>query len=739
MSPRPNATNKKTAASSPTEQWASQLVDRPQWLRVVLVVAVVAVYLTSLGGTFVFDDIPNIVEKENIADVTNALRSMMQLNTRATTQLSFALNAALFGKSAFYFHCVNLLVHVVSVVTLFELVRGSINWWNRNHTPYLNANLTGFFAALLWGVHPLGTMAVTYIVQRHESLMAMFYLLTLYCLLCGHLAEKAWPWYLASILCCWLGMGSKEVMVTVLLVALLYDRCVLAHSWRELFSKRGWVFAMYLLPSSILLVKSLSVFQRDAPAHDSVLGTHETASSWLYLWTQSGVIVHYLRLSIWPDHLAFDYDWPVASREGEYLLPAIIIFSLLVLSFWTVVKRPAIGFVAITFFFVLAPTSSIVPITDVAFEHRMYLPLACVCVLAVMGLVATIETWRPRQSKESKYQILFLIGLTIAVLLGTRTVYRNLDYHSQIALWTSTVESRPMNLRANHNLAKELRDADRLPEAEQFLLQSIAYCERYGYESFPLHGDLAEVYVYEGQFEQAYQRFQMAFEAAGSPPAKISEYRTLLRNRKLAETRTSFGALLDLLERPSEAAQQFDLAIELRPDVASWYAMAGHIYRKTGDLNTALVRWKRALDLDPTRVDVARDYTLLLIDAGHYAEATQRLQQSIQTHPEDLALQFQLARIQAAAPADEIRDPEASVIRCDQLISAFAQHAFEIQQVKAMALGNAGHTAEAIALLQSLRQQTTETQAEVRQNLDLLISRFQQDRQVFLPEPDAKR
>ncbi|QDU75698.1 outer membrane protein PgaA [Bremerella volcania] len=739
MSQRSKESPKQTRDPAPTETWASQLAEQTKWLRVVLVVAVVAAYLTSLGGTFVFDDFPRIVERENLDNLASALRGMARLRSRSTTHFSFAINAALFGKSAFYFHLVNLLIHVVSVLTLFELVRGSIAWWNRNHPPHLNANLTGFVAALLWGVHPLGTMAVTYIVQRHESLMAMFYLLTLYCLLRGRLAQTAWPWYIGSILCCWLGMGAKEIMVTAPLVALVYDRCFLSTSWRELLAKRVWVFAMFLVPATILFIKNLSIFKAGTSANSYVLGAHETASAWLYLWTQAGVIVHYLYLSFWPVQLTFDYDWPVANQEREYLLPAIFVLGLLVLSFWLLYKRPAIGFVAIAFFFILAPTSSIVPIIDVAFEHRMYLPLACLCVLAAMGLNAAVEKWRANQSDESKYQTILLVGLTLAVLLGIRTAYRNLDYHSQIALWTTTVEARPMNLRANHNLAQELRQADRLPEAEQTLLRSIAYCEQHGYESFPLHGDLAELHVNAGQFDQAYERFQVALNAASSPPENISEYHTLLRNRKLAETRTSYGALLDLMQRPAEAARQFDLAIELRPDVAQSYVMAGHAYRKSGNLEMALARWKKAVELEPGSSDVARDYTMLLVDAGHYREAAERLQQYVQQNPDDLPMQFQLARIQAAAPDDQVRNPEVALKRCDRLLKAFPQHAPEIQQVEAMARGNAGQTDQAVALLETLRQKTPDTEAEVRRNLDMMSARFRQKQLVLLADKNVKR
>ncbi len=700
-------------------------------------VAVVAAYLTSLDGVFVFDDIPNIVKHDSLGDISKAFGAMAQLTTRSTTRMSFALNIALFGKSPFSFHVVNLLIHLAGVLVLFELVRGSITLWNEHHPPRFHANLIALIAALLWGVHPLGTMAVTYVVQRHESLMALFYLLTLYCLLRGRLATRAWPWYVGSALCCWLGMGAKEVMVTAPLVALVYDRCLLSTSWRELMVRRGWVFALLWVPSVLLVMNMLHVFDKSSKAHGVVLGAHETASSWLYLWTQAGVIVHYLRLCFWPVGLAFDYDWPVANHEMEYLFPALFIVGLLGVSFWLVWKRPPIGFVALSFFFILAPTSSVVPIVDVAFEHRMYLPLACICVLVALGLSVAADKWRSQQTDEAKYQTVLLVGLTATLLLGIGTAYRNLDYHSNIALWGSTVEARPMNLRANHNFAQQLGDAGRNQDAQQMLLRSIAYCEAHGYESFPLHGDLAEFHVNAGQFDQAYQRFQLALQAAADEPEGISPYQKLLRDRKLAETRTSFGALLDLMQRPAEASKQFDMAIELRPDVAPWYVLAGDAYRKSGDLETALARWKKALELDAALGDVARDYAMLLVDAGHYREASERLQDVVQTKPKDLAARYQLARVQAAAPVDEVRRPEVALAACQQLLGDFPQHATEIQIVQAMAMGNSGNVEQAVALLKTLKTRLAPSDVALQQHLDTMLHQFEQNDKVLLASEPA--
>ena len=87
--------------------------------------------------------------------------------------------------------------------------------------------------AMLWAVHPLQTESVAYIVQRAESLVGLFYLLTLYFVVRGATSARAIVWYAGSVVACLLGMASKEVMVSSPLIVFLYDRAFLAGSFRE--------------------------------------------------------------------------------------------------------------------------------------------------------------------------------------------------------------------------------------------------------------------------------------------------------------------------------------------------------------------------------------------------------------------------------------------------------------------------------------------------------------------------
>jgi len=96
------------------------------------------------------------------------------------------------------YHALNLMIHVLAGLTLFGIVRRTLGLVGRvipnpplsvsdpsdrrvkDNAPYLaNATLLAFFAALLWTLHPLQTESVTYIIQRAESLMGLFYLLTI--------------------------------------------------------------------------------------------------------------------------------------------------------------------------------------------------------------------------------------------------------------------------------------------------------------------------------------------------------------------------------------------------------------------------------------------------------------------------------------------------------------------------------------------------------------------------------
>ena len=190
-------------------------------------------------------------------------------------------------------------------------------------------------------------------------------------------------------------MGTKEVMATAPLVALIYDRTFISGSFASALKARaGFIIGAGGRRGS---------FRRRWWCRDHEALRSEISRRWITARTQLGVIAHYLALAFWPQNLVLDYyDWPIVhswSGLGRGCWSRCR-FCFLWSSLW---RKPWLGFLGAWFFIILAPSSSVLPIfTEIAAEHRMYLPLIAPVVLARrwrMGdLVA--ESRRGRGSRE---------------------------------------------------------------------------------------------------------------------------------------------------------------------------------------------------------------------------------------------------------------------------------------------------------------------------------------------------
>jgi hypothetical protein len=181
-------------------------------------------------------------------------------------------------------------------------------------------------------------------------------------------------------------MGSKEVMVTAPLVVLLYDRIFIATSFMEIFRKRSGLYAGLAATWLVLLLAIAMSRPEDTGGVNPTVG-----AAWNYALTQFAVIVHYLRLSVWPSPLVLDYAWPLADNVSEVLPWPRLSWRCLAATIFGLARQPWLGFWGAWFFIILAPTSTVLPIADPAFEHRLYLPLAA---LAVMDRHRTYELLR---------------------------------------------------------------------------------------------------------------------------------------------------------------------------------------------------------------------------------------------------------------------------------------------------------------------------------------------------------
>ena len=167
------------------------------WLAATLFVAVLVVYGNNWHGAFILDDVPWILNNQNIHALWPLWKPLLN-TSRPVVQWSLALNYAMGGLNVVGYHLVNNLLHALTALVLFGVVRRTLRMEKLAPTFGDAADGVGFAVALLWALHPLDTESVTYVIQRSESLAGLFAVLTLYCVIRGATAERAIGWELAG-------------------------------------------------------------------------------------------------------------------------------------------------------------------------------------------------------------------------------------------------------------------------------------------------------------------------------------------------------------------------------------------------------------------------------------------------------------------------------------------------------------------------------------------------------------
>src|ERR1022692_1539631 len=208
-------------------------MNERKFIPLMVVAAGLLAYHNSFTGPFIFDDFYSIEDNPTIHHLWPIWQTLSPPRIGAPTvegrplvNLSLAINYALGGYRLWGYHALNLTIHILAALTLFGIVRRTLLQPRLQERFGAAADGLALAVAVLWMVHPLQTESVTYIIQRAESLMGLFYLLTLYCFLraAGAGGPGRFWWLAASVFACLLGMATKEVMVSAPLVVLLYDR-----------------------------------------------------------------------------------------------------------------------------------------------------------------------------------------------------------------------------------------------------------------------------------------------------------------------------------------------------------------------------------------------------------------------------------------------------------------------------------------------------------------------------------
>jgi len=681
----------------------------PSWLLGVLLVSAISlVYSNSLHGPFQYDDFLDIQDNPSIRHLW-PLRDVFYtpgagFMTRPITNLTFAINFATAGFKPFHYHLTNLIIHIGASLALMGVLRRALSLSALKVRFAERTATLSLVATALWALHPLLTESVAYITQRYESLMGLFVFLTFYCLLRSGETSSV-KWQLLASLSCLLALGSKEVAVSLPILVFLFDRTFMAGSFKLAWYERR---VLYL---GMMVAWGCFAFIQFGAAERTFAGFGQVMPWWRYAINQPPVILHYLRLAIWPHPLNFDYFWPVAKAWRPLLPGLFVIGSLIGMTIWALIRKKELAFLPVFFFMILAPTSSVMPILDLIVEHRMYLPLAAVLLFVVFSIYTITCTMRIND-KLSRSFVIILIACSLSVL-GSLTYLRNEDYQNSMDLWRDAAEKSPQNPRAHNNYALSLSKAgyteaalrefkiaiDLVPNNPLFRSNYGTYLAQLGRPTEALE-HLRKAIRLEPNNYKHYVNLGVALYAKGSLDNATTCFLEAAQiNPRAAIPPAVLASVMLAKHQYPQALALMKTAVHLEPFQSDFQFRLGLISLIAGDYPGAQVAFQSAIQSDLNPEKMASDIGWAYHDHGMDQAAVPFLKDSLRQKPDFVRGQIRLAWIRASSPDDQLRSGSEAVAMAEHLLKSQPTRTPELLDLMAISLAEVGRFQEARDLL----------------------------------------
>ncbi len=593
----------------------------------VLAVTVMAIYADILNSPFVFDDSvflnnPRLLFTEMTPDRIAGLTKITAENVspRLVPNFTFALNYFLHRRQVTGYHFFNLMIHLVTTFLLYLVCRHTLVRCGSD------SRLVPFLTALLWTVNPVHTHSVTFIWQRMNSLMALFFMLTLYGYIRfretnrsepGDSVFPAWAFFAIGTVSALLAAVCKQTATTLPIVLFLYEWYFFQNldmAWLK--RKLPWICL------AALVCGGLALWYLDFSPVKTILATYanKAFTPGQRLLTEPRVILYYITLLLFPhpSRLNLDIDFPLSTGllTPADTLTAIIALPALIVAAAALAKRHRLLSFAIIWFIVnLAVESSVVGLEPI-YAYRTYLP----SVFPFMALVAgCYQTIKPRPAA-----VLLLI---LAVVISCHwTVVHNRVWQNRVSLWRDIADKSPRSARAFHNLGLAYKDT--------------------------------------GDCRRAVEAYRQALRlrlAAADPD-----------NDKTGQTLNNLGVAYDCLHQAEKAADSYEQALaifkrRLGPNHAETTAVYNNLcvlYGRSGDFDRAIYWCGKALAVrravlgrdHPAVADLHNNLGLALAEAGELAAARRHLETALAiyqrhlgtTHPKTRQCRENLSRLPAS-------------------------------------------------------------------------------------------
>ncbi len=538
---------------------------RNVWLAAAISLAAVllgvVIYGPAMHGPFLFDDL--FLPFANPAAPLEPLSAWL-LGVRPTLMFSYWLNYQMAGASPSAFHLFNVEIHAINSILAFLV---ALNLFQRAGLAQRNRLILAAFCGVLFLVHPLETESVAYIAGRSESLASCFFLAAYSIFLYRKRAAVSWRVSAAIVVLFALAVTTKENMAA-LAPALILTDCFWNSNGAWNAIKANW--RLYA-PLAIFAAGGL-LFIAEVLSTSKSAGFHLSGVAWYqYFFTETRAIWVYLGLFVFPIAQSADHDFSISHTAFEH--GAAIAFAALCVAaaaaFRARKRYPLGSFGFFLFLLLLAPTSSVIPISDALVERRMYLPVLALSLVAAQFL--------------SRYDLRDHVTMALLCiplcLFGVAAYRRNRVWSDERAFWADAVNASPDKSRPYWNLTQAavardncdapvpyLREADRTMPNDPLIVAS-----------------WAKVLGCKGHFDEALAKLRQSEKL--QPPSSV--------------TLEMEGLLYGEMGKLDESKAALDKAIEVDPGYESAYLSRGLWYESKKDYAAALADYRTAAALNP--------------------------------------------------------------------------------------------------------------------------------------------
>jgi len=593
------------------------------------------IYSDSLHAPFIFDDIPKIVENPDIKNISQLktkliypyLKEFNSFNrndpSRPLTYLTYALNYRLSNLNTFGYHIVNVVLHGLTVIMIFLLVRRMLFLGGKT-----NSALIPSIVALLFAVHPVNSSAVSYIFARSDIIATFFYLFSI--LSFSYTVEnRRWIYYL-SLLGFVLAILSKQIAVALPAAVLIFDYFFMSDcQFKKTFERRYY----HLWFWSLLLIYLIWRYYYLGGIGD--LEATSTADTYSYLITQPYIILKYLSLLIVPTGLSIDHLITMSNSvfETRVFLSIIALIGILFMSLWLLrrektVLSKVILFSILWFFITLSPTSSFFPTTAAMADNRLYLPGFGFCLVLVLAYQYIFKFEWGDNFKSKKGAVFVTILSAHIIVLSILTWDRNKIYVNPVLAWEDVVSNYPnrkSTSRAYINLGNLYR------EKKNYQLAFSNYSK--ALELNPVFPDglvsLGILYSEQKNYNKAYGYYLKALEL----------------NPNSGEAHHNLGLLYKKLGQYKKAYQELTDAIRLSPSPTDVYNDLGTLFYELRRYEEARQNYEMALNLNPEHVSALNNLGILAFEKGEYQEACQIYKRVIILNPKYVSAYLNLGNL----------------------------------------------------------------------------------------------